>query len=236
MSQISELPVDRIKPGNLALRDLDEAAVEELAKSIRASGLLQPIMVKPTSDGYELVFGLHRLEACKRLGWRKIPALVKNVSSEEAFLTGLVENLQRNIRINPVAEARGYKLLIAKGWTAHEIAQRIGKSDSYICDRLRVLDRLHPTIQNQLITHVCKSPITPSHAERLALIEDPELQLKLAELVRKKRLSVHQLERLTRRIQSQMPNGCICKQCPNYPCKHIPEQDKILNRKLNKIS
>ncbi len=83
------------------------------------------------------------------LGWKKIPALVKDVSSEEAFLTGLIENLQRNIRISPVAEARGYKHLMAKGWTPHEIAQRIGKGDSYVYDRLRVVDRLHPTIQRR---------------------------------------------------------------------------------------
>jgi len=227
MSQtVSEIPLDKVEPSNFALRDLDEAAVGELAESIKANGLLQPIMVSPKSDRYELVFGLHRLEACRRLGWNKIPALVKDVSSEEeAFLTGLVENLQRNIHVSPVAEASGYKRLIAKGWTAHEIAQRIGKSDSYVYDRLRVLDRLHPAIRRQLITHVCKPPITPSHAERLTLIEDQELQLKLAELVREKHLSVRQLERLTRRMRSQMPNGCICKQCPNYPCKHIPEQD-----------
>ena len=226
---ISEVPLDRVKPGNLALRDLDEAAVEELAESIKANGLLQPIIVKPTGNGYELVFGLHRLEACRRLGCRKVPAIVKNISSQDALLAGLIENIQRNIRINPVAEARAYKLLIAKGWTAHDIAKRIGKSDSYIYDRLRVLDKLHPTIQEQLITHVCKSPITPSHAERLTLIEDPELQLKLAELVREKHLSVRQLERLTRRILSEMPQGCICKQCPNYPCKHIPEQNNLLD-------
>jgi ParB family chromosome partitioning protein len=186
-------------------------------------------VLKHRGNGYELVFGLHRLEACKRLGWRNIPAFVKNISGEEAYLTGPVENIQRNIRINPVAEARGYKRLMAKGWTSHEIAKRIGKSDSYIYDRLRVLDRLHPTIQRELVTHVCKSPITPSHAERLTLIEDPELQLKLAELVREKHLSVRQLERLTRRILLEMPNGCIGKQCPNYPCKHIPEQDNLLD-------
>jgi ParB family chromosome partitioning protein len=231
---VSEVPVDKVKPGGFALRDLDEAAVQGLAESIKANGLLQPIMVKPTRDGYELVFGLHRLEACRRLGWRKIPALVKDVSGEEAFLTGLIENLQRNIRVNPVAEARGYKRLMAKGWTPHEIAEKIGKSDSYVYDRLRVLDRLHPTIRRQLITHVCKSPITPSHAERLTLIEDLKLQLKLAELIRKKHLSVRQLERLTRRIQAEMPNGCICKQCPNYPCKHTPKQNNLLNSLLKK--
>jgi ParB family chromosome partitioning protein len=123
MSQkVSMVPLDRVKNSGIALRDLDEAAVKELAESIRANGLLQPIMVKPKGDGYELVFGLHRLEACRKLGWKKIPALVKDISSEEAFLTGLIENLQRNIRISPVAEARGYKRLMAKGWTPHEIA------------------------------------------------------------------------------------------------------------------
>jgi len=207
-----------------------------MAESIKANGLLQPIMVKTTGKGYELVFGLRRLEACRRLGWRKIPALVTSISDEDAFLAGLIENLQRNIRVNLIAEARGYKLLIEKGWTAHQIARKIGKRDSYIYDRLRILDRLHPTIQRQLITHVCKPPITPSHAERLSLIQDRELQLKLAELVREKHLSVRQLERLTRRIQSQMPQGCICKQCPNYPCKHVPEQDTPLDTLLKKSS
>jgi len=125
---------------------------------------------------------------------------------------------------------------MAKGWTPHEIAKRIGRSDSYVYDRLRVLDRLHPTIRRQLTTHVCKSPITPSHAERLTLIGDMKLQLKLAKLIHKKHLSVRQLERLTRRIQAEMPNGCICKQCPNYPCKHTPKQNNLLNSLLKNPS
>ena len=228
------VPLGRVEPSGFGFRELDEAVVKELAESIRANGLLQPVMVRRKGDGYELVFGLHRLEACRRLGWRKIPALVREISGEEAFVAGLVENLQRNIRVNPVAEARGYKHLMSKGWTPHEIAQRIGKSDSYVYDRLRVLDRLHPTIRRQLTTHVCKTLITPSHAERLSLIEDKKLQLKLAELIRKRRLSVRQLERLTQRIQSQLPNGCICKQCPNYPCKNIPEHLNLPDLALKK--
>lgn len=229
--KVLEVPVDRVKPGGFGLRDLDEAVVAELAESIRINGLLQPVMVKPSGDGYELVFGLHRLEACKRLGWKKIPALVRDVSSEDAFLTGLVENIQRNIRVNPVAEAQGYKRLMAKGWSPHEIAQRIGKSDKYVYERLRVLDKLHPAIKKQLVSTRVETPITASHAERLVLVDDPQLQLKLAELVRKKHLSVRQLELLTRKIQSPTPNGCLCRQCPNYPCRHTPEQNQLLNLK-----
>jgi ParB family chromosome partitioning protein len=218
---VVEIEVDRIKPSRFRLRELDEAVVEELAKSIEANGLLQPIMVKPIGEGYELTFGLHRLEACKRLGWRKIPSIVKAISSEDAFVAGLVENLQRNIHVNPVAEAEGYKHLLAKGYTVHEIAEKIGKSDGYVCDRLRILNRLHPSIQKRLKFTRVNSGLTPSHAERLALIDDPKRQLQLAKLIEEKHLSVRQLEHLTRRLQANTPKGCLCRKCLNYPCRRI---------------
>ena len=221
---IREIPIDRIRTNKFGLRELDEETVEGIVESIKSQGLLQPIMVRRLNGDYEVVFGLHRLEACKRLGWSHIPAVIVEITEEEAFLTCIIENLQRNVKMNPVAEAKGYKLLLSKGWTPHEIAQKIGKSDSYVYDRLRIITKLHPTIRKQLNSHVCN--ITPSHAERLALIPDPKLQLKLAKLVRERRLSVRQLERLTRKIQTVMPKGCLCKQCPNYPCKYIPEAEE----------
>ena len=109
---IVEVEVDKVRPGEFSLRDLDDDMVEGLARSIEGVGLLQPVVVRPLGDGYELVFGPHRLEACRRLGWKTIPARVEEVSDEEAFLLNLVENLQRNSHINPIAEARGYKRLI----------------------------------------------------------------------------------------------------------------------------
>jgi ParB family chromosome partitioning protein len=227
LESIFAIPLSDIKPNDFGLRRLHEATVKELAESIMACGLLHPIMVKPSNGSYELVFGLHRLEACKSLGWETIPAFVRDISSEEAFIAALVENIQRNIRINIIAEARGYKRLMAKGWTPRDIARKIGKSDCYVYDRLRVLDKLHPTIQRQLNTHVCTQSITPSHAERLALIGDPQLQLKLVKLIRENNLSVRQLEYLTRKIQLSMPEDCICKECPNYPCKYIPRTGQL---------
>jgi len=222
-SVIHEIPVNKIKANRFGLREINEDMVREVSNSVRSQGLLQPIMVRRLNGEFEVVFGLHRLEACKRLGWEKIPAIVVEISEEEAFLTCVVENLQRNIKINPVTEARGYELLISKGYTPHEIAQKIGKSDSYVYERLRILKKLHPAIRKR-ITHVCN--LTPSHAERLALIPDPKLQLKLAKLIEKRQLSVRQLERLTRKIQTVMPKGCLCRQCPNYPCKYIPEVEE----------
>jgi len=225
MLMIVEVELDRVRPGEFRLRDLDEAVVEDLAKSIGEAGLLQPVAVRPLGDGYELVFGLHRLEACRRLGWEKIPAIVKHVSDEESFLLNLVENLQRNVHINPIAEAQGYKHLIEKGWTMVEIAEKIGKSCSYVCERLRVLNRLHPKVRKRLsFTCVKTSALTISHAEYLSLIDDPQQQLRLAKTIEEERLSVRQLERMVRRLrrlEETMPEGCLCRECPNYPCRKI---------------
>jgi ParB family chromosome partitioning protein len=221
ISFLTQVEVDKIAPNRFRLRELDEAIVKELIESIKANGLLQPIIVRPIDNlRYELVFGLHRLEAVKRLGLKFIPAVIVSVSEEEAFLMNVVENLQRNIKINPIMEAQGYKNLIAKGWTIHEIALKIGKSDSYVYERLRLLDKLHPAIQEKLTSRACKTAITPSHAERLTLINDKRQQLELAKLIEEKHLSLHQLERLTRKIQQfSLPKNCLCVKCPNYPCK-----------------
>jgi ParB family chromosome partitioning protein len=142
------------------------------------------------------------------LGWRKIQAIVNLFSNEKAFLTGLIENIQRNIHVNPVAEARGYKHLLAKSRSIHEIAETIGKSDSYVCNRLNIIEKLHPYIRKQLSFTRVDSHLTPSHAERLAVVDDQKGQLQLAKLIEEKHLSVRQLELLTRQLQ---PNAAYAQ-------------------------
>ena len=219
---IAEIEVDRIRAGKFCLRDLDDIVVGDIANSVKEAGLLQPVVVRPISDGYELVFGLHRLQACKQLGWKKIPAIVKEASSEEAFIMHVIENLQRNNQVNPIAEAQGYKFLISRGWTIVQIAEKIGKSCSYISDRLRVLYKLHPKVRKKLSFPRGKSAITISHAEHLSLIGDPQQQLRLAKAIEEGAMSVRKLERVVRKIrraEETMPEGCLCKKCQNYPCK-----------------
>ena len=221
---IVEIEVDRIRAGKFCLRDLDDMVVGDIANSIKEAGLLQPVGVRPISDGYELVFGLHRLQACKQLGWKRIPAIIKKASSEEAFLMHVIENLQRNNHVNPVAEAQGYKLLISRGWTMVQIAKKIGKSCSYVSDRLRVLDKLHPRVRRKLSFPRGKTRITISHAEHLSLIDDPQQQLRLAKTVEKEGMSVRKLERRVRklrRVGETLPEACLCKTCQNYPCSKI---------------
>ena len=218
--EISEISVQEILPTILTLRPLDEKIVGELMDSIRSNGVLQLIVVKAVDDKrFRLVFGAHRLEAVRRLGWKKIPAIVRCVSDEESFLMNLTENLQRNVYVSPIAEARGYKSLVSKGWTIGEIARKIGKSDSYVCNRMRVLERLHPDLQKQMEFPRGNARLTLSHAEHLSTIRDPMRQLELARLVRERNLSLHQLERLTQKTEKKLtPNGCLCSKCSNYAC------------------
>jgi ParB family chromosome partitioning protein len=219
-SGIREIDTEQILPTPIRLRPLDEKTIRELMESIRINGLLQPITVRPVGEKqFRLVFGCHRLEAVRRLGWKKVPSIVREVSDEESFLINVTENLQRNVHVSPIAEASGYKYLVSKGWTIGEIAKRIGKSDSYVCDRMRVLERLHPELQKQVEFPRGNSRLTLSHAEHLSTIREPSRQLELARLVHERNLSLHQLERLTRKTQKKaLLNKCLCNECERYDC------------------
>ena len=217
---IREIDIKEILPTGISLRCLDEKTVGELMESVRLNGLLQPISVKIV-DGkqFRLIFGSHRLEAVRRLGWKKVPAIVREISDEESFLMNLTENLQRNVHVSPIAEARGYKYLISKGWTIGEIAKRIGKSDSYVCNRMRILKRLHPELRRYVEFPRGNSYLTLSHAEHLSTIREPSRQLELARLIRKQSLSMRELERLTRKTANKVaPNKCLCSECDKFEC------------------
>lgn len=155
--------------------------------------MLQPILVRPTGSSYEVVFGHHRLEACKRLGWESIPAVIGKMSFDESFLTNVVENLQRNIQINALTEAKGYIALIDHGWTINKIAMRLGKSDSYVSDRIGLVRRLHPEVAKRVNGN---GYLKPSHLELLSRIRSKRHQLELSHVVEQKHLSVRGLERM----------------------------------------
>jgi ParB family chromosome partitioning protein len=190
----TELPIESIQVGQ-AIRDIDIEFVAELAKSINANGLLQPILVRPIEQAFEVVFGHHRLEACKQLGWKNISAFVETMSYDESFVTKIVENLQRNVEVNPLIEADGYVALIDHGWTIDAIASRIGKSDSYVSDRVGLIRRLHPAVASGLRQNGYRH-LKPSHAELLARLESRHLQLELSQLVEGNRMSVRELEKI----------------------------------------
>jgi ParB/RepB/Spo0J family partition protein len=229
---VREIEIQEILPTGISLRSLDEKTVVDLMESIRINGLLQPITVKPVGrKQFRLIFGAHRLEAVRRLGWKGIPAIIREVTDEESFLMNVTENLQRNVFVSPIAEARGYKYLISKGWTISEIARRISKSDSYICNRMRILERLHPELRRQVEFPRGNSYLTLSHAEHLSTIKEPLRQLELASLVRERHLSIRELERLTRKTEKKaLRNKCLCSECDKHDCGLHKDPEYVQSR------
>jgi len=201
LGEHQEIPMELLRTSPDTLRNIDHDTVMDLAKSIRMNGLLQPILVRPTGSWYEVVFGNHRYQACIEIGCRTINAFVKKMSSEESLLYRIVENLQRNVHINPLNEAKGYIRLIDNGWTINKIANKIGKSDSYVSDRVGLIRRLHPAIANMYQTGAA-TRLKPSHLELLSRVKSKEHQLTLTNIITKNGLSVRRLEKI---VSSSLP-------------------------------
>ena len=188
--QLVTVNLDELAPPTWILRPIKNELVDELERSIQNAGLLQPIVVRKKHAGYEVVFGNHRLQACRRLGIKRIKTLVKSFDDDESFLARISENLIRNTYVDPMEEARGYKMLVGKGWTINAIGRKVGKCDSYISERLGLLKNLSERVRSEMTN----GSLTPSHAELISRIKDRDIQNEMAELVKKRRLSVRSLE------------------------------------------
>ncbi len=173
---ITEVLVSRIRHSTFLLRDVN-VALNQLQNSIAQQGLLQPILVRMVdNESYEVVAGNRRFAACKQLGWKRIMCHVLELNDRDAFEVSLVENLQHNT-LNPVEEANAYKRYVEEhGWgSITELAQRIGKSHSYISNRIRLLS-LPKDILDQI---VCRRTNAGTIQEVLA-IQDEEQRLCIA--------------------------------------------------------
>ncbi len=188
---VRQVPVDRIRPGSQqARRHFDADSLGELAESIRESGVVQPIVLRSQAWGYELLAGERRWRAAQQAGLHEIPALIRDdLSDAEAFVIGLVENLQRE-SLTPMEAAAGIKRLGEVFSLTHEqIGLRIGKSREYVSNALRLL-HLAPAVA----ALVNQGRINPGHAKILAGLPQPD-QVSLADEVIRQRLSVRALER-----------------------------------------
>ncbi len=136
----SEIPIDLIDPSTLQPRFVfDEAKLDELARSISANGVVQPILVRRKGARYELIAGERRWRAAQRAGLTRIPAVLRNVSDDKVLELALIENIQRE-DLNPIEEARAYKKLIdTMGLTQETVAERVGRDRSYVTNYLRLL-------------------------------------------------------------------------------------------------
>ncbi|ACL71098.1 nucleoid occlusion protein [Halothermothrix orenii] len=190
------IPVDKIEPNPYQPRkDFKEEDLNELADSIKSYGVIQPITVRVKDDGYELIAGERRLRASRYLGLNEIPAVIKELTDREMAEIALVENLQRK-DLNFMEEARAYqKLLEQFKLTQKELAQRLGKSQSTIANKLRLLS-LSNDVQEQI-----NSPlITERHARALLKLDNKEQQIKVIEEIKDKKLTVKQTEQMVNKL------------------------------------
>lgn len=172
---LEEIEISKIDVPRKPLRQVNsiDHGIDELAASINEKGLLQPIVVRPVHDRFEVVAGNRRLEACKRLGWRKVTCHVVEFNDKEAYEASLVENIQRRT-MNPIEEAQAFKNYIdVFGYgSVTELARKIGKSQEYVSKRLGLL-RLPESVKDDLI----RRRITPSLAEELTSLDEEETKM-----------------------------------------------------------
>ena len=199
---ILDLPTERIAPNPRQPRtDMSADMLEELTVSIEAHGVLQPILVRPAGEDYEIVAGERRWRAAQRAGLEAVPCIVQEVSDEESLEIALIENLQRQ-DLNAVEAARGYRRLMDEfSLTQERVAQVIGKSRSAIANTLRLLDLPGPVLQA-----IANGDVSEGHGRALLGLSDHEDGLlALFEAVREQGLTVRDTEGLVREALAPTP-------------------------------
>lgn len=216
---LRDVPIDRITPNPWQPRiGLAEEQLKELADSIREHGLIQPLIVTTTSDGYQLIAGERRWRAARMAGLDRVPVIVKEASERARLELALVENLQRT-DLNPLEAAMAYDQLIREfGLTHAEVAERVGKSRVTITKALRLL-RLPDSIKQALVA----GEITEGHADTLVSLDDKKAQLQVVDRIRYEGLNVRQTEELVRRLRKGRPEPA-----PSSSASQRYEQDPQL--------
>jgi ParB family chromosome partitioning protein len=188
--EIRQIPVDQIVPNPYQPRTVfDDDKIEELCQTIRTHGLIQPIVVRMRNNQYELIAGERRLRASKKLGMERIPAIVKEFNDTQTASIALIENLQRE-GLTAIEEAVAYqKLIDLHNLTQESLAQRLGKGQSTIANKLRLL-HLPQQVQDALMSRT----ITERHARALIPLKEAEIQLKVLQEIIDRDWNVKQTE------------------------------------------
>ena len=191
---LTEVPVEIVRPNpHQPRRTFDEESLDGLVDSIREVGILQPLLVRPAEDGYELIAGERRLRAARRAGLRTVPVVVRPTDDVGSLERALVENLHRQ-DLNPLEEAAAYQQLIEDfGYTQEQVAQRVGRSRSAVANLLRLF-QLTPAVQRL----VGENLLTAGHAKALLGHPDRSYQEAVAKRAVSEGLSVREVEQLVR--------------------------------------
>lgn len=242
---LTETPKEEIR--NVKIADLrsnpyqprqvfNEEALKELADSIKEHGVFQPIIIKKSIKGYEIIAGERRVKASQMAGLEEIPAIIRNFTDEEMMEIALLENLQRE-NLNPMEESRAYKKLIeALNITQEELAKKLGKSRSYITNMIG-LQNLPNSIQNM----ITENKMSMGHARVLSKLEDPNQQQELADKIIEEGMSVRKLENITQsneqyarthKIQKRAPKTNEYQYLEDELCDKLGTKVKIKSNKI----
>ena len=222
--EIIEVSLDELRPNPYQPRKVfDNEALEELSSSIREHGVFQPIIIKKSIKGYEIIAGERRVRASKLAGKETIPAIVRDFTDEEMMEISLLENLQRE-NLNPIEEAQAYRSMLDKlGITQEELSTKVGKSRSHITNIIGIL-RLPEEVQKM----IAQEKLTMSHAKLLSKLENEEDILEMADRIVNQKLPVHDVEELTldklkkNKIERKVPS-----QNTEYKCVEDMLRDKL---------
>jgi ParB family chromosome partitioning protein len=204
---LMEVPVEQIEPDpQNPRRAFDEAALDELATSLTSRGMLQPILLRREGEHYRIIAGERRFRAACRAGWSQVPALVKDVSESDAYLDGLIENVQRE-DLSPLEEAQAYAHLVHElQWTQERVATRVGKDRSSVANALRLL-----SLPDEVKGLLAQGTLDMGHARALLGISKASELVAVARRVVAQRLSVRQTEAL---VKGQRPDAGAKKRPP----------------------
>lgn len=225
---LSHLPLSAIEPNPFQPRhEFDQDALNELAASMDAAGLLQPVVVRSGGNGrYELIAGERRLRAARQLGWAEIGAVVREVDDRTLLTLALIENIQRDA-LSPIDEALGYRRLIEEFAASQaDVATLVGRSRPAVANALRLLKLPEPV---QELVH--QGALSTGHARALLSLEDPSTLVALAHKAVAERLSVRELEATARgdRAPARRPRG---GRTPRKPSPEIRRVEDALRRHL----
>lgn len=196
---IDLIDINDIKPNEKQPRkNFDETKLDELAASIKEHGLIQPVILRKASRGYEIVAGERRWRACRKAGFKEIPSIIKELTDEENMLLAIIENMQRE-DLDPIEEAEGLNQMIDTfGLTQEEVSKSVGKSRPYITNALRLLK-----LPEEVRSFLSQGKLSVGHARAIAGVADSSRQIELAQYVIEKDLSVREIEKLIKESSLQ---------------------------------
>ena len=195
----NEVDIDSIEPNpNQPRTSFKKEELEELGESIKKNGLLQPILVRKNGEKYEIIAGERRWQACKNIGMKKVPVIIREADDDETIMLALVENIQRT-DLNPIEEAYGYRRMMERGkMTQSEVAQAVSKGRSTIANALRLLEL--PEDAQQLLY---EERITAGHARAILSVPTKEGRRKLTDKLMESQLSVRETEAIARLLSGK---------------------------------